>query len=348
MARTVAGAVVVVTGGSSGIGLATAEAFARRGARLVLAARGHTRLEQAAQRCSALGAQVLAVPTDVTDPDQVEDLAAAAVRRFGRLDVWVNDAGMSLWGPFEEMPRRVHPRLVEVNLVGALNGCAAAVPRMLAQGGSGVIVNVVSFSGRVPTPWAATYTASKAGLAGFTDALRFELAARSDIAVCGLYPPYVDTPTHRASGNYTGRALRPVPPVISPERVAEAVVGLALRPRRAVRLGSFQAVSGPYALAPATVGRLSARLGHWYLMRSGPVAPDTEGALFEPSPGSSQTRGGWGLAQRRSARRLAASLGLGLVGAVGLAASGARLKRGAGGAPARSATVVGDGPPSPA
>jgi NAD(P)-dependent dehydrogenase (short-subunit alcohol dehydrogenase family) len=110
---------------------------------------------------------VLTVPTDVTDADQVEALAQAAVDRFGRIDVWVNDAGPS----------------------------RAATRRMLAAGGSGVIVNVSSISGRLPTPWAASYTAAKHGVAGFTDALRAELPVRSSIAVCAVYPAFTDTPT---------------------------------------------------------------------------------------------------------------------------------------------------------
>ena len=96
-------------------------------------------------------------------------------------------------------------------------------------------------------PWAASYSASKAGLAGFTEALRFELASRSGIDVCGVYTAYVDTLTYLNSANYTGRALRPLPPVVSPERVAERIVGLALGPRRSVRVGSLHASSVPYA-----------------------------------------------------------------------------------------------------
>ena len=222
-----------------------------------------------------------------------------------------------MWGRFEEVPLESQSRLVELNLLGAINGSHAVVPHFLERGGRGVIINVSSVFGRVPMPFAAAYSASKAGLAGFTEALRAELAPRSEIEVCGVYPAYVDTPTYLNSANYTGRTLRPVPPVVPPERVAHRIVGLALRPRRSVRVGSLNALAVPHAIAPDAAGRLAARLGRRFLFRSGPAAPDSDGGLFGTVAGRAEARGDWGVPERRRAKRtvaVAAALAAGVSG----------------------------------
>lgn len=306
--------VVVLTGASSGIGRATALAFAAEGAHLVLAARGKEALDAVAEECQRAGARAIAVPTDVTDIKAVRALASAAVERFGGIDVWINNVGTGAVGAFDSTPMATHRRVIETNLIGHMNG-AHAVLLHFRHRKRGTLINMISVGGWAPAPYAAAYTASKYGLIGFSDALRAELADLPGIHVCDLLPTFVDTPGLSHGANYTGKRLRPPPPMLDARRVAQAMVSIARWPRPTTALGS---VALPSRLANALAPRLTARIAtaavDSALRRADPV-PLTDGNLFEPSQGHG-IDGGYRTAGTKAVS--AAALGIGALGALGL------------------------------
>lgn len=304
--------VVVITGASSGIGHATALAFAKEGARLVLAARDHATLAPVAMSCNAMGARsALGVPTDVTDPAAVERLAEAALRHHGRIDVWFNGVGVGAIGRFDETPLASHRRVVEANLIGHMQ-CAHVAMRHFRQRGRGTLINMISVGGWIPAPHAAAYTASKFGLRGLSEALRAEVSDLPHVHVCDVAPTFVDSPGLSHGANYSGATINPRIPLVDPRRVAEAVVELVERPRAVTWLGAG-VVPGrlAHALAPQWVAAAMERVTRWAVRSAKPAAP-SDGNLFAPSQGTAIDGG------RRSRKRSTADvvIGMGLAGLV--------------------------------
>lgn len=271
---------VVITGASSGFGRGVALRLAELGWNLVLAARRTAPLEQLAAECG----NAIAVTTDVANPGDVEKLARAAIAKFNRFDVWINNAGVAALGPFERIPLEDHLRVLQTNLAGTLIGSHVAM-RHFRERGSGTLVNIASMLGRTPSPYYASYCASKYGVIGLCDALRQELAAQDNAAgirVCAVLPMAADTPFFDHAANYTGHTLQPFP-ITDAEEVVDAIVGVVHAPQDEVTVGLS-------ATAATIAERLSHTLTHGATsavtqllqMNTAPEAPDEHGNLHRP------------------------------------------------------------------
>jgi NAD(P)-dependent dehydrogenase (short-subunit alcohol dehydrogenase family) len=284
--------VIVVTGASSGIGRATALAFARRGSSVVVAARRADRLDEVVQECVALGGKAIACPTDVTDPAQVAALGRAATEHFGGVDLWFNNAGVGAFGHFTDLPADVWRRVIDVNLFGYVNGARVALSIFNRQG-HGVLVQNASVVGVTAKPDSTPYATSKFAVRGFSEALRQELLDQPDIHVCTILPAVIDTPFFQHAANYSGWKVRAAPPVYAPEDVAETVVELIDRPRAEVTIGGaakFGALQR--LLAPRFSTWLFGRAMHAGFLSAQPSGP-TRGSLFQPIRDSARITGGW-------------------------------------------------------
>jgi NAD(P)-dependent dehydrogenase (short-subunit alcohol dehydrogenase family) len=281
--------VVVVTGASSGLGREAAFELARRGCRLVLAARREDELLEVALMCRRLGGEALPVAADVSSEADVTALIDAALAAWGRIDVLVNNAGITLFAQLDEAPFDEHRRVIETNLVGAMLVARAVLPVFRRQE-SGILVNVGSVLSKIGQPYVPSYVISKFGLRGLSEALRSEVADQPDIHIVTLLPYTIDTPHFESGASEVGREARAMPPMQSPEKVARALVHLIEHPRRERHVPRAAALGlAIHWLMPRTTERLIARaLTRFHF---GALEPRTEGSIYRSLPAEGTVHG---------------------------------------------------------
>ena len=292
MAAGARGEVVVITGASAGVGRATAEAFAKRGARIGLIARGTDRLEAARRDVEALGGTALVLPADVADADAIEEAAARMERELGPIDVWVNNAMASVFSPIKEMTAEEFRRVTEVTYLGYVHGTLSALRRMLPRD-RGTIVQVGSALAHRSIPLQAAYCAAKHAITGFTESLRCELLHdKSQVRVTEVQMPALNTPQFSWVKSRLPRKAQPVPPIYQPEVAAEAIYWAAHHQRRELLVGwsTVQAVWGN-KLAPGAIDRYLAHTGYDGQQYDGPENPHRPDNLWEPAPGNQGAHG---------------------------------------------------------
>jgi short-subunit dehydrogenase len=252
--------VVVITGASSGIGLATARMAARRGARVVLAARNAQDLEAVTNEICASGGRAVSMPTDVSDAAAIEELGRRALLEFGTIDTWVNNAGLSIYGKLTQVPLEDKRKLFDINFWGVVHGCRTAVRLMKENGG--VIINIGSEVSEVAIPLQGIYSASKHAVKGYTDALRMELDHdHIPIAVTLVKPSAINTPYPEHARNYMEDGVPALPPPIyAPEVVANTILRCAERPVRDIVVGG----QGRVRIA---LGRMAPRASDTFMER---------------------------------------------------------------------------------
>jgi NAD(P)-dependent dehydrogenase (short-subunit alcohol dehydrogenase family) len=280
---------IVITGASSGIGLVTARHAARLGARVVLAARNENDLKAAVDDIRSRGGRAIYVVADVAEPQHVERIADEAVREFGAIHTWVNNAAVSMYGRLLDLTLADMRRQMDVNYWGYVHGCRTAVQRM--RGSGGALINVASALSDRAIPLQGNYCAAKHAVKAFTDTLRMELHEQGiPISVTLVKPASIDTPFFAKARTYLSTAPQPVPPVYAPSVVSDVIIEAAERPVRELIAGG--------AGAKLSAARFAPRLADWYMERStfesqssGKPVSGRRDNLYEPVPYDGGERG---------------------------------------------------------
>lgn len=281
--------VIVITGASSGIGLATAQAAAKAGAKVVLAARNQEALSKIEQEIKNEGGQAIFVVADVGREADVKKIADAAISNFGGFDTWVNDAGVSIYGRLDEVTDEDNRRLFDTNFWGVVYGSLVAAKHLKNKGGA--IINVGSELSDISIPLQGMYSASKHAVKGFTDSLRIELMEdKAPVSVTLIKPAGIDTPYPQHAKNYTDRELTLPPPVYMPEEVAMAILEAAVNPHRDIMVGGgAKLMSSLNKRIPGVMDWVNSKIISKQQLRDEP-AKHREGALHRPGEGG-QVRG---------------------------------------------------------
>jgi short-subunit dehydrogenase len=276
--------VIVITGASSGIGLCTAESAAREGAKVVLSARSENTLKDVVERINSAGGEAISVAADVADRKQLQAVADAAIARFGRIDTWLNNAGVAIYGRLDEVSEEDNRRLFDTNFWGVVNGSLVALPYLKQNGGA--LINVGSEVSEAVAPLLGMYSASKHAVKGFTDALRVEIehVDKAPVSITLIQPTAVDTPFDEHGKNYMSKEPDLPTPMIDPQKVADAILEAAENPTRDIRVGTMSKINTFVSKAMPSVGdRMSAKQIS-NLQRDEP-AQHREGTLFVPGEG---------------------------------------------------------------
>ena len=327
--RQIQDQVIVITGASSGIGLATARMAAERGARVVLASRDEEDLQRAVEDIRRDGGHAVHAVADVADMDALEQVARTAMDEFGRIDTWVNNAGVSIYGLVRDVTLEDARRLFDTNYWGVVHGSLVAI-RYLERNG-GALINIGSMLSVTAYPLQGHYTASKHAVKGFTESLRLELEHENTrVSVSLIEPAAIDTPYPQHAKSYLGVEPKHTPPVYAPEVVAKAILECAEHPHRTVRVGGSAAVfTATEYFTPRLGDRLKEATGFEGQRTGEPVRDDD--TLWAPRPGDGRVEGDYpGRVMHRSAatamrlHRGATLASLGLVGLGVALALGAR------------------------
>ncbi|KQR94623.1 short-chain dehydrogenase [Chryseobacterium sp. Leaf180] len=310
--HTLRGKTVVITGGSSGVGRATVEAFALEGCNIVIAARGEEALNDTVRICEELGVKALAVPTDVSVGTEMDNLIEKAVEEFGRIDIFINNAGVMASGKFDEIPLELHEQVVKTNLFGYMHGAYSVLPLFKRQN-EGILINNISIGGFMPAPYSAVYSASKFGIRGMMECLQGEISEFKNIHISNLYPQIQRSTGNTHSAKYSGLDFKIPPFAADPRDTAEKILQLAKNPKKEFFPDfTSKLLTGMYKIFPKTVIN-TASAGMRVLMKL-KNAPADPGNVFEPS---SEPRRIYGetilpVPQKRTKMAMAAGLVLGL------------------------------------